>query len=148
MPNPLFAKFSQGENRVTASILAVFERISFALVERILQILCEDSNIPLLEIRNQFRIKGASGVPDGVIQASFAYWIETKIVQNAIGLDHKLDDGRLVNRQLKAHLDALEAWKNAGVSSVQWATEAVPRPYLAMMPNSPLAWSKTSSWVS
>jgi len=114
MPNPLFAKFSQGENRVTASILAVFERISFALVERILQILCGDSNIPLLEIRNQFKIKGAGGVPDGVIQASFAYWIETKIVQNAIGLDHKLDDGRLVNRQLKAHLDALKTWKDAG----------------------------------
>lgn len=114
MPSPLFSRYSQGENRVTASILAVFERVSFALVERILQILCEDSNIPLLEIRNQFRTKGAGGIPDGVIQASFAYWIETKTVQNAIGLDHKLDDGRPVNRQLKAHLDALEKWPNAG----------------------------------
>jgi len=114
MPSPLFSRYSQGENRVTASILAVFERLSFSLVERVLQILCEDSNIPLLEIRNQFRTKGAGGIPDGVIQASFAYWIETKTIHNAIGLDHELDDGRPVNRQLKAHLDALEEWPNAG----------------------------------
>lgn len=37
MTNPLFSTYSQGENRVTGSLLAVFERISFALVEQILQ---------------------------------------------------------------------------------------------------------------
>ncbi len=98
MPNPLFSRYSQGENRVTASILAVFERISFALVERILQILCEEPNIPLLEIRNQIRLKGAGGVPDGAIQASFAYWIETKVVQNAVN-----------GVQLQEHLKILES---------------------------------------
>lgn len=114
MPNPLFSRYSQGENRVTASILAVFERISFALVERILQILCEEPNIPLLEIRNQIRLRGAGGVPDGAIQASFAYWIETKVVQNAIGLDHQLPDGRKVNRQINDHFDGLEKLQNTG----------------------------------
>ena len=114
MPNPLFSRYSQGENRVTASILAVFERISFALVERILQILCEEPNIPLLEIRNQIRLQGAHGVPDGAIQASFAYWIETKVVQNAIGLNHQLPDGRKVNRQINDHFDGLEKLQNTG----------------------------------
>ncbi len=113
MPSPLFSRYSQGENRVTASILAVFERISFSLVERILQILCEEPNLPLLEIKNQIKSGKADSVPDGAVQASFAYWIETKVVQNAIGLDHLLEDGRSVNRQLKAHLDALKELKNA-----------------------------------
>ncbi len=113
MPSPLFSRYSQGENRVTASILAVFERISFSLVERILQILCGEPNLPLLEIKNQIKSRKADSVPDGAVQASFAYWIETKVVQNAIGLDHLLEDGRSVNRQLKAHLDALKGLKNA-----------------------------------
>lgn len=95
MPSPLFSRYSQGENRVTASILAVFERLSFSLVERILQILCEEPNLPLLEIKNQ--IKLAKAVPDGAVQASFAYWIETKVVQNSVSLD-----------QLRRHLLSLE----------------------------------------
>ena len=101
MPNPLFATFKQGENRVTASILAVFERISFALVERIIQILCEEPNIPLLEIRNQIRLKGVGAVPDGAIQASFAYWIETKIVRDAIVHPHEV-------AQIERHLEGLQ----------------------------------------
>jgi hypothetical protein len=105
MPNPLFSRYSQGENRVTASILAVFERISFALVERILQILCEEPNVPLLEIRNQIRLQGADGVPDGAIQASFAYWIETKVFPD------KVDSA-----QLKRHLDSLLQQPNTDVS--------------------------------
>jgi hypothetical protein len=105
MPNPLFARYSQGENRVTASILAVFERISFALVERILQILCQEPNIPLLEIRNQIKQKGADSVPDGAIQASFAYWIETKVAP-----------GKVDAAQLKRHLDSLLQQPNVDAS--------------------------------
>ncbi|NJN49639.1 MAG: hypothetical protein HC805_07575 [Alkalinema sp. RL_2_19] len=60
MPNPLFSRYSQGENRVTASTLAVFERISFALVERILQTLCQEQNLSLLTIKNQFKPKNAA----------------------------------------------------------------------------------------
>ncbi len=97
MPSPLFSRYSQGENRVTASILAVFERLSFSLVERILQILCEEPNLPLLEIKNQIKSGKADSVPDGAVQASFAYWIETKVVQNSVSLD-----------QLKRHLKSLE----------------------------------------
>jgi|GEM_PF-440707 len=113
MPSPLFSHYSQRENRVTASILAVFERISFSLVERILQILCGETNLPLLVIKNQINSGEKDSRPDGAVQASFAYWIETKVVPNAIGLDYPLEDGRLVNRQLKAHLDALKGMENA-----------------------------------
>jgi hypothetical protein len=70
MPNPLFSRYSQGENRVTASTLAVFERISFALVERILQTLCQEQNLSLLTIKNQFKPKNAGSIPDGIIKAS------------------------------------------------------------------------------
>jgi hypothetical protein len=96
MPNPLFSRYRQGENRITASILAVFERISFALVERILQILCGEPNLPLLQIENQ--IRADQSVPDGAIQASFSYLIETKVIPNAVRLD-----------QLKGHLNYLES---------------------------------------
>ncbi|OUC14782.1 MAG: hypothetical protein B0A82_10670 [Alkalinema sp. CACIAM 70d] len=102
MANPLFSKYSQGENRVTASILAVFERISFSLVERILQILCEEPNQALLEVKNQIKPKGFNAIPDGAIQASFAYWIETKVFPNSVGID-----------QIKRHLEALEQHPNA-----------------------------------
>ena len=102
MPNPLFSRYSQGENRVTASILAVFERISFALLERILQIICEEPNESLLEIKNQIKPKGSNAIPDGAIQASFAYWIETKVVP-----------GTVDKNQLQRHLQALEQHPNA-----------------------------------
>ena len=103
MPNPLFSRYSQGENRVTASILAVFERISFALVEQILQILCEEPNLPLLQIKNQIKSGKMGRVPDGAIQASFAYWIETKTVQNAVDFN-----------QLEGHLTALSEVPDVG----------------------------------
>jgi hypothetical protein len=102
MPNPLFSRYSQGENRVTASILAVFERISFALLERILQIICEEPNESLLEIKNQIKPKGFNAIPDGAIQASFAYWIETKVVP-----------GTVDKNQLERHLLALAQHPNA-----------------------------------
>ena len=102
MPNPLFSRYSQGENRVTASILAVFERISFSLLERILQIICEEPNESLLEIKNQIKPKGFNAIPDGAIQASFAYWIETKVVP-----------GTVDKNQLQRHLQALAQHPNA-----------------------------------
>jgi hypothetical protein len=101
MPNPLFARYSQGENRVTASILAVFERISFTLVERILQILSQEPETSLLEFKNQVVVKDACGIPDAAIQASFSYLIETKVVQKAVSY-----------AQLDAHLKILESSKH------------------------------------
>jgi len=97
MPKSIFSQYKQGENRVTASILAVFEKISFRLVEKILQILCEDSNQSILTFENQFKADGC--VPDARIQASFSYLIETKIVPDSFS-DR--------DQQLPNHLKALE----------------------------------------
>jgi hypothetical protein len=99
MANPIFSRYSQGENRVTATILAVFEKLSFALVERILQILSGEQNLGLMKFENQ--VKTSQSVPDARIQASFAYWIETKTKRDAISVS-----------QLKNHLDALKREKN------------------------------------
>lgn len=95
MGNPLFSTYSQGENRVTASILAVLERISFAVVERILQALFQEPETPLLTFTNQ--APGPNSTPDARIRASFAYWIETKIEKKAVS-----------ESQIRAHLRALD----------------------------------------
>lgn len=99
MPKSIFSQYKQGENRVTASILAIFEKISFRLVEKILQILCEDSNQSVLTFENQFKADGC--VPDARIQGSFVYLIETKIVCNAFPNDNP-------KHQLRMHLQALD----------------------------------------
>ncbi len=96
MSNPLFSTYSQGEDRVTSSILAVFERISFSLVEHILQSLAQEPETSLLTFVNQ--PKGITSRPDGRIRGSFSYWIETKRVQNAVR-----------KSQIAAHLQALDA---------------------------------------
>jgi hypothetical protein len=96
LANPLFSTYSQGENRITASILAVFERLSFALVERILQALCQEPEVALLTFSNQ--PSGPVSKPDGRIRASFAYWIETKRIPQAVNVE-----------QVLSHLKALEA---------------------------------------
>ena len=52
---PLFSTYRQGENRVTASMLAVFERIDLALVERLLGAASGESELQMVSFRNQFR---------------------------------------------------------------------------------------------
>lgn len=96
MTNPLFSTYSQGEDRVTSSILAVFERVSFSLVEHVLQSLAQEPETSLLTFSNQ--PKGITSRPDGRIRGSFSYWIETKRVQDAVR-----------RRQILAHLEALNA---------------------------------------
>lgn len=82
MANPIFSTYSTAENRVTSTILAVFERLNSSTVTRILQILMEDSTVELIEYINQ--AKHADSVPDGRIKGLFDYFIETKITPNAI----------------------------------------------------------------
>lgn len=69
MTNPLFSTYRQGENRVTGSLLAVFERISFALVEQILQQMLEEPEVDLLTFTNQ-AARRAFGLSLGVAEAS------------------------------------------------------------------------------
>ena len=102
MANPLFSTYAQGENRITASILAVFERLSFALVEQILQGLFQEPETQLLTFRNQ--PTGLDTKPDAKIHASFSYWIETKRVPKSVRVD-----------QIRGHLKALDEEKNVEI---------------------------------
>jgi hypothetical protein len=93
--NPLFSTYRTGENRVTASMIAVFERIDASVLERILAGACEESSLTLVRFANQVT-DVAGTVPDAVISASFHYLFEVKTAPDALRRD-----------QLKRHLAGL-----------------------------------------
>lgn len=82
MANSIFSTYSITENRVTSTILTVFERLNSSTVTRILQVLMEDSTIELIEYENQ--VKYSDSTPSGRIKGLFDYFIETKIIPNGI----------------------------------------------------------------
>ncbi len=98
MPNsPLFSTYRGGENRVTSSMLAVFQRLELSLLERLLGAVAEDSALQLVAFVNQPSGAGPS-TPDARISAHFDYWFETKTNLNA-----------LTAKQLEAHYENLTA---------------------------------------
>ena len=84
MPS-IFSTYSTGENRVTASFLAVIRSLSLDRIERILGALLEQSEFELVRFENQ-PSKGGSGVPDAIIQSSIRLLIETKTERNGVRL--------------------------------------------------------------
>jgi hypothetical protein len=82
--NPLFSTYRQGENRVTSSMVAVFERIDLSLLESVLAAASGESSLQMVSFTNQPAGKGHS-VPDARISARFAYWFEIKTSRNALG---------------------------------------------------------------
>jgi hypothetical protein len=92
---PLFSTYSQGENRVTGSLMAVFERLDLGTLERILAGAAEESSLQLVSF-DLVRPEGTGRVPDARIAASFKYLFETKTAYDA------LDEA-----QLRGHLDHL-----------------------------------------
>jgi len=93
----IFSTYSTGENRVTASFLAVLRSLSLERIQRILGALLEQSEFELIKFQNQ-PSKGGEGVPDAIIQASCRLLVETKTKRNVVRLD-----------QLKRHLKRLDA---------------------------------------
>lgn len=98
MPASLFSTYSTGENRVTASIIAVLKSLSLSRIERLLGAVLEQSEFELVHFRNQVVTSGAPGVPDAEIQSSCRILIETKIKRDSINLP-----------QLRRHLDLLKS---------------------------------------
>ncbi len=94
--NPLFSTYRQGENRVTSSMLAVFERIDLSLLERLLAASSGESTLEMVTFSNQPAGKGSS-IPDARISARFSFWFEVKTSRNALG-----------PVQLKEHLKNLD----------------------------------------
>ena len=89
----IFSTYSQGENRVTASMLAVLRSLSLDRIQRILGALVEQSEFQLVRFENQFS-EGGDGVPDALIQSSIRILVETKTERNAIN-----------TAQIERHLD-------------------------------------------
>ena len=79
----IFSTYSTGENRVTASILAVLRSLSLGRIERLLGALLEESEFELIRFQNQ-PSKGGDTVPDAIIQASVRILVETKVKLNAV----------------------------------------------------------------
>ncbi|MYD66132.1 MAG: hypothetical protein F4X26_09195 [Chloroflexi bacterium] len=91
---PLFSTYRQGENRVTASMLAVFERIDLSLLEQLLGAASGESDLQMVRFRNQ--ISGKGSVPDAGISAHFNYLFEVKTEPEAVRV-----------QQLRGHLALL-----------------------------------------
>ena len=95
MTTSLFSVYKQGENRVTATLLAVLERLSLPNMDRILRALLGDRHFRLVLFVNQPRAKKST--PDAKIITSSAIWIETKTSENSVDFD-----------QVKRHLASVE----------------------------------------
>jgi hypothetical protein len=96
MPVDVFSTYSMGENRVTASIMAVLRSLSLHRIERLLGALLEQLEFELVLFENQPG-KGGAGVPDALIVSSCRILLEAKLKKNQVNLD-----------QLKRHLKKLQ----------------------------------------
>jgi len=97
MNESIFSTYSTGENRVTASIMAVLRCLALPRIERILGALMEDADFQLVRFQNQ-PAKGGKGIPDGEIGSSCRLLLETKLVRNALN-----------RSQLERHLERLDS---------------------------------------
>ncbi|GAA1119892.1 hypothetical protein NE857_26345 [Nocardiopsis exhalans] len=93
---PLFSTYRQSENRVTSSMLAVFERIGLSLVEEILAKASGEATLETVTFTNQPKA-GKGSVPDARISADFTYLLEVKTVRGTVDA-----------RQLRGHVENLE----------------------------------------
>ncbi len=100
MKTPLFSTYHQGENRVTSSIVAVFERIGIGRVEQLLRAASDDADLEMIRFKNQ--LSRGDTVPDASISADFHFLFEVKTARSAVNAD-----------QLRRHLGAFDS--NAGV---------------------------------
>ncbi len=96
----IFSTYRSGENRVTSSMLAVFQRVGIDLAEIILADAIGEASLDLVTFASQ-PSAGSPGVPDAELKSSFRYLIETKVVPNSYSSSGR--DGQLVR-----HLDRLD----------------------------------------
>ena len=99
LTTPLFSTYRHGENRITATLLAVLQRLSLPNIDPILQALLEDPAFSLVTFDNL--PKGKNSTPDARIGTGSAIWIETKRVRNAVR-----------SSQLENHLNSLRHREN------------------------------------
>ena len=93
MPH-LFSTYKQGENRITATFLAVLQRLSLPNIDRILGALLGETSFSLVSFENQPKTKKST--PDALIGTASRVWIETKIKRNSVR-----------HKQITNHMEAL-----------------------------------------
>lgn len=111
MPNPLFSSYRAGENRVTSSTLAVFERLGLGLVEELLTAATSaDDELTTVTFVNQ--VIGSVSVPDVRISARFTWYFETKTDRGGYaaeghGRRHVREHSKLLSGELDTWLFVL-----------------------------------------
>lgn len=100
MTTPLFSTYRGGENRVTSSIMAVFERIDLALVRDILAG-AAGAGDELRAVTFENQVAGTGSVPDARITGRFTWLFETKTERRAYATE---GHGR---NQLREHAELL-----------------------------------------
>ncbi len=129
MPDSIFSTYRTGENRVTASILAVLRSLALHRTERLLGALMERSDFQLVSFQNQVS-KGGMGVPDATITASCRLLVETKIQRRAVRID-----------QVRRHLERLHAGSEADKVLLVLTPDDTRPAALAELADPSIAWA-------
>src|SRR5579864_2369185 len=129
MNDSIFSTYSTGENRVTASILAVLRCLALPRIERILGALMEDAEFQLVRFQNQ-PAKGGKGIPDGEIGSSCRLLLETKLVRNGLNRD-----------QLERHLERLDTSTEKDRMVLVLTPDDAPPNLIAEINDERLVWS-------
>ncbi|MDG4763914.1 hypothetical protein O7632_07295 [Solwaraspora sp. WMMD406] len=106
MPSPLLSTYRTGENRITSSTMAVFERIDLALVQELLE---SASGIgeELRSVTFSNQVVSDGSVPDARISARFTWYFETKTTRGAYASEgHGRKQVRCHSKQLHGDPDA------------------------------------------
>lgn len=106
MQTSLFSTYNTGENRITASTLAVFERLPLEVVSTILQNAGGISD-DLESVHFENQVVGPDSVPDAVIRGDFRWFFETKTTRGCYESEGHSRD------QLRKHLGLLSSGANA-----------------------------------
>lgn len=106
MANPLFSTYRGGENRVTSSTIAVFQRIDLSIVQELLQNAAGmGDELRAVSFENQ--VVGEGSVPDARITAHFTWWFETKTARHGYESEgHDREQVRAHARRLVGDTDA------------------------------------------
>lgn len=129
MPDSIFSTYRTGENRVTASILAVLRSLALQRTERLLGALMERSEFELVTFQNQVA-KGGKGVPDASIAASCRLLVETKIERSAV-----------LAEQIQRHLERLTSASEADKVLLVLTPDDSSPAVLAAMADPRVAWA-------
>ena len=93
----IFSTYRTGENRVTASLLAVLRSLSIDRMQRIVGAMLGETSTQIVSFKNQIAAGTRPSIPDAEIRGNYRLLIETKTTRDGVRKD-----------QISDHLDRLE----------------------------------------